>query len=45
LLHGASLLGTGASVTEAGLDAGYAGTSAFIAAFRKQFGHTPARMR
>ncbi|MBO9669246.1 MAG: helix-turn-helix transcriptional regulator [Sphingobium sp.] len=45
LLHGASLLGTGASVTQAGLDAGYAGTSAFIAAFRKQFGHTPARMR
>lgn len=45
LLHGASLLGTGASVTEAGLDAGYAGTSAFIAAFRKQFGVTPARLR
>lgn len=45
LLHGASLLGSGASVTEAGLDAGYAGTSAFIAAFRKQFGITPARMR
>jgi AraC-like DNA-binding protein len=45
LLHGASLLGAGASVTQAGLDAGYAGTSAFIAAFRKQFGHTPARMR
>jgi AraC-like DNA-binding protein len=45
LLHGASLLGAGASVTEAGLDAGYAGTSAFIAAFRRQFGQTPARMR
>lgn len=45
LLHGASLLGAGVSVTQAGLDAGYAGTSAFIAAFRKQFGHTPARMR
>jgi AraC-like DNA-binding protein len=45
LLHGATLLGTGASVTEAGLEAGYAGTSAFIAAFRKQFGRTPAQMR
>lgn len=45
LLHGASLLGAGASVTQAGLDAGYAGTSAFIAAFRRQFGATPARMR
>jgi len=41
LMHGASLLGTGSSVTEAGLEAGYASTSAFIAAFRKQFGTTP----
>jgi len=32
-------------VTEAGLEAGYASTSAFIAAFRKQLGRTPARMR
>jgi AraC-like DNA-binding protein len=45
LLHGASLLGLGASVTEAGLEAGYAGTSAFIAAFRKQFGRTPSQLR
>ena len=45
LLHGASLLGAGASVTEAGLEAGYAGTSAFVAAFRRQFGRTPNRMR
>ena len=45
LLHAASLLGAGVSVTEAGLEAGYAGSSAFIAAFKKQFGHTPARMR
>jgi AraC-like DNA-binding protein len=45
LLHGATLLGAGASVTEAGLEAGYAGTSAFTAAFRRQFGHTPAQMR
>ncbi len=45
LLHAAGLLGSGATVTSAGLDAGYAGTSAFIAAFKKQFGCTPARMR
>ena len=45
LLHAASLIGEGASVTEAGLEAGYASTSAFIAAFRKQLGRTPARMR
>ncbi len=44
LLHGATLLGAGASVTEAGLEAGYAGTSAFIAAFRKHFGVTPSRL-
>ena len=44
LLHAASAIGAGASVTEAGLDAGYASTSAFIAAFRRMFGHTPARM-
>ena len=44
LLHAATLLGEGRSVTEAGLEAGYAGTSAFIAAFRKQFGVTPARL-
>ena len=44
LLHAASLLGAGASVTEAGLDAGYASTSAFIAAFKRQFGRTPARL-
>jgi AraC-like DNA-binding protein len=45
LLHAAALLGEGASVTDAGLEAGYASTSAFIAAFRKQLGRTPARMR
>jgi len=33
LLHGAAALGAGKSVTEAGLEAGYSGTSAFIAAF------------
>jgi AraC-like DNA-binding protein/predicted enzyme related to lactoylglutathione lyase len=45
LIHAATLLGEGASVTDAGLEAGYASTSAFIAAFRKRFGRTPARMR
>jgi len=45
LLHAATLLGAGATVTQAGFEAGYAGTSAFIAAFRKQFGRTPSRMR
>jgi AraC-like DNA-binding protein len=45
LLHAATLLGAGATVTQAGFEAGYAGTSAFVAAFRKQFGRTPARMR
>ena len=44
LLHAAGALSAGASVTEAGLDAGYASTSAFIAAFRRLFGRTPARM-
>ena len=45
LLHAATLLGDGASVTEAGMEAGYASSSAFIAAFKKQLGRTPARMR
>ena len=44
LLHGATILGAGRSVTEAGLEAGYSGTSAFIAAFRKHFGVTPSRL-
>jgi AraC-like DNA-binding protein len=44
LLHAAAALGAGESVTEAGLDAGYSGTSAFIAAFRKHFGVTPSRL-
>jgi AraC-like DNA-binding protein len=38
-------LSAGASVTQAGLDAGYAGASAFIAAFKRAFGVTPARYR
>ena len=44
LLHAVAALGAGKSVTETGLDAGYAGTSAFIAAFRKHFGITPSRL-
>lgn len=44
LLHGASLVGGGSSVTEAGLEAGYAGTSAFSAAFRRHFGFTPSQL-
>lgn len=44
LLHGATALGSGCSVTEAGLEAGYAGTSAFISAFHKHFGFTPSQM-
>jgi len=45
LLHAVTLLGTGSSVTEAGLEAGYASTSAFVSAFRKQLGDTPLRYR
>jgi len=45
LLHAAALIGTGATVTSAGLDAGYQSTSAFVAAFRAELGVTPARMR
>jgi AraC-like DNA-binding protein len=45
LLHAAALIGTGTSVTSAGLAAGYQSTSAFVAAFRTELGVTPARMR
>lgn len=45
MLHAVALLGTGMSVTSAGEHAGYSTTSAFIAAFRKQLGHTPLRYR
>ncbi|MEA1650257.1 helix-turn-helix transcriptional regulator [Nitrospirillum sp. BR 11164] len=45
LLHAASLLGTGLSVTQAGLEAGYGSTSAFVSAFRRRLGVTPARYR
>lgn len=43
LLQAITLLEQGASVTMAGAQAGYASTSAFIAAFRQQMGETPAR--
>ncbi len=45
LIHAITALDLGASVTAAGADAGYASTSAFIAAFRAQMGATPARYR
>jgi AraC-like DNA-binding protein/quercetin dioxygenase-like cupin family protein len=38
-------LSAGAPVTEAALDAGYQSASAFIAAFKRAFGVTPARYR
>lgn len=38
-------LSNGASVTETALDAGYQSASAFIAAFKRTFGVTPARYR
>jgi AraC-like DNA-binding protein len=43
LLHAIALLEQDASVTQAGAAAGYASTSAFIAAFRQQMGETPSR--
>jgi AraC-like DNA-binding protein len=45
LMHAAGVLSAGAPVTEAGLSAGYASTSAFIAAFRKRFGRTPSQLQ
>ena len=38
-------LSSGASVTAAALDVGYQSPSAFIAAFKRAFGVTPARWR
>jgi AraC-like DNA-binding protein len=43
LMHALRLLGEGAKVTHAALEAGYSTPSAFIVAFRKALGTTPAR--
>jgi AraC-like DNA-binding protein len=43
LMHAMRLLGAGAQVTQAALDAGYSTPSAFIAAFRKAQGATPSQ--
>lgn len=42
-MHAMRLLGSGAKVTHAALEAGYSTPSAFIAAFHKALGTTPAR--
>ena len=44
LMHAMRLLGEGAKVTYVALEAGYSTPSAFIAAFRKTLGTTPARV-
>jgi AraC-like DNA-binding protein len=43
LMEAMRLLGSGAKVTHAALEAGYSTPSAFIAAFRKALGSTPSR--
>jgi AraC-like DNA-binding protein len=43
LMHAMRLLGDGAKVTHAAIEAGYSTPSAFIAAFRKTLGTTPTR--
>jgi len=45
LVHAASLLSLGASVTTTAADCGYDSLSAFIVAFQRQFGVTPGRYR
>jgi AraC-like DNA-binding protein len=45
MVRAAGVLGGGASVTEAALACGYDSLSAFVAAFRRQFGVTPGRFR
>ena len=43
LMHGMRLLGGGARVTHAALEAGYSTPSAFIAAFKRALGSTPTQ--
>lgn len=43
LVHSAATLAEGARVSEAALDCGYQSPSAYIAAFRRQFGVTPGQ--
>jgi AraC-like DNA-binding protein/quercetin dioxygenase-like cupin family protein len=43
LINAVAILCSGANVTDAALACGYDSTSAFIAAFKKQFGVTPGR--
>ncbi|HIU17260.1 MAG TPA: helix-turn-helix transcriptional regulator [Candidatus Avidesulfovibrio excrementigallinarum] len=45
LAHARERLEAGESVTLAALEAGYASVSAFIAAFRKLYGHTPGAVQ
>ena len=45
LMAAAALLLDGSSVTDAALEAGYSGVSAFIHAFRCKFGQTPSSFR
>jgi len=45
LIHAAAALAGGASVTTAAVDCGYDSPSAFIAAFRRQFGVTPGKFQ
>lgn len=45
LIHSAAALAEGATVLNASLTSGYDSASAFIAAFRRQFGMTPRRFR
>jgi AraC-like DNA-binding protein len=45
LVHSAAALASGASVTDAAIDCGYDSPSAYISAFRRQFGVTPGRFK
>ncbi len=45
LVRAMTMLGDGATVTQAGIAAGYASTSAFVSAFRALAGVTPGRYR